>query len=62
MNMGGYWQRLSSKHGVVLVPKRVFLAVLTGEGMTLDSVHLAREGHGRMAEVVWALIRPAYGE
>jgi acyl-CoA thioesterase-1 len=53
-------RRLATKYGAVLIPKRVFVAVLTGEGATLDSVHLSQQGHARMAEVVWTLIRPAY--
>jgi acyl-CoA thioesterase-1 len=57
---GSVQRRLASRYKVVLVPKRIFLAVLTGDGMTFDSVHLSREGHGRMAEAVWALIRPGY--
>jgi acyl-CoA thioesterase-1 len=57
---GRVQRRLTSAYGVVLIPKRIFLAVLAGEGATLDSVHLSREGHGRMAEAVWAVIRPAY--
>jgi len=55
-------RHLASKYGVVLIPKRVFVAVLAGEGATLDSVHLDRLGHERMAEVVWSLIRSAYRE
>ena len=55
-------RRLASQYGVILIPNRIFAAVLTGDGATLDSVHLAREGHERMAEVVWELIRPAYAE
>jgi acyl-CoA thioesterase-1 len=59
---GRVQRRLASEYGVVLIPKRIFLAVLTGEGMTLDSVHLARAGHEQMAEAVWSLIAPAYGK
>jgi acyl-CoA thioesterase I len=59
---GRIQRRLASRYGVVLIPKRLFLAVLAGAGATLDSVHLAPEGHERMAEAVWAVIRPAYGE
>jgi acyl-CoA thioesterase-1 len=59
---GRIQRRLASRHGVLLIPKRVFLAVLTGERATLDSVHLAREGHERMAETVWQVLRPAYRE
>lgn len=51
---------LASRYGVLLIPKRVFVAVLTGEGATVDSLHLTRFGQQRMAEAVWALIRPAY--
>jgi acyl-CoA thioesterase-1 len=51
---------LAVRHGVLLIPKRVFVAVLTGEGATIDSVHLDRVGHERMAEAVWTLIRSAY--
>jgi len=53
-------RQLASKHGVMLVPKRVFAAVLTAAGATLDSVHLDQFGHERMADVVWNLIRLAY--
>jgi acyl-CoA thioesterase-1 len=55
-------RQLASEYGVVLIPKRVFADVLTGEGATLDSVHLDRQGHERMAEVVWSWIEPAYRE
>ena len=55
-------RQLASRYGVVLIPKRVFVGVLTGEGATLDSVHLDRQGHERMAEVVWGVIGPAYRE
>ncbi|HEY1376295.1 MAG TPA: GDSL-type esterase/lipase family protein [Gemmataceae bacterium] len=58
---GAAQRRLAKRYGVVLIPKRLFVAVLAGAGATVDSVHLAREGHERMAETVWAVIRPAYG-
>jgi acyl-CoA thioesterase-1 len=57
---GRIQRRLAALHGVVLIPKRVFVTVLTADGATIDSVHLARAGHERMADVVWALIEPAY--
>jgi acyl-CoA thioesterase I len=53
-------RRLSSRHGVLLIPKRLFVAVLTGEDATVDSVHLARKGHEKMAALVWGLIQNAY--
>ena len=38
------------------------LAVLAEGGATLDSVHLSRQGHEKMAHSVWSIIAPAYGE
>jgi acyl-CoA thioesterase-1 len=55
-------RRLAAEHGVTLVPKRVFASVLTGDEATLDSIHLDRAGHERMAEVVWSLIQPAFAK
>jgi acyl-CoA thioesterase-1 len=53
-------RRLAAKHGTLLIPRRVFVGVLTGAGMTVDSIHLTRIGHERMAETVWRIVRPAY--
>jgi acyl-CoA thioesterase-1 len=55
-------RRLASKYGVVLIPRRVLVGLLTEDGATVDSIHLDRQGHERMAEVVWSLIATAYGE
>lgn len=55
-------RRLAAKHGAKLIPKRLFMHVLTGADATTDSVHLTPAGHRRMADVVWNLIRPAYRE
>jgi len=43
-----------------MIPKWVFVNVLTAGGATVDSVHLSRQGHERMAETVWNVIRPAF--
>jgi len=43
-----------------LIPKRIFVSVLTTDQATVDSVHLSRYGHELMAATVWSLIRPAY--
>jgi acyl-CoA thioesterase-1 len=59
---GRVQRRLAHRHGVALIPKRVFAAVLTADGATVDSIHLSREGQELMAATVWSLIRPAYGE
>lgn len=52
----------AAKHGVVLIPKRVFLSVLAADGATLDSIHLSDRGHRMMAECVWRVIGGAYGD
>lgn len=57
---GRIQRRRAEEFGVLLVPKRAFAEVLAGEKATLDSVHLDRRGHERMAELVWSLIQPAY--
>jgi acyl-CoA thioesterase-1 len=54
-------RHLAAEYRVWLIPKRIFLAVLTGEEATLDSVHLSRNGHERMAETVWKILQPAFG-
>ena len=55
-------RRLAGKYGVQLVPKRLFVAVLTAENSTIDSVHLTQVGHERMAKTVWQSIHPIFGK
>ena len=56
-NRYGMIQReLASKYNVELIPKRDFVAVLTGPDSTIDSVHLTQTGHDRMAETIWRAI------
>lgn len=50
----------AARHGVALVPKRVFLSILAGNGSTLDTIHLSQAGHQRMANTVWGLVQPAF--
>jgi len=45
---------------VLLVPRRVLLGVLLGEGATLDPIHLSPLGHDRMAAAIWEVVEPAY--
>lgn len=42
-------RRLSRRHEVPLIPKRVMAGALTGADSTLDSIHLTTAGHARMA-------------
>ena len=59
----GRLQRAAARrHGIRLVPKRVFLSILAGNGSTLDTIHLSQAGHQQMAETVWQLIGPAYAK
>ena len=57
---GRIQRTLARKHEVALVPKRVFLSILAAGGSTVDSIHLSKAGHQRMAERVWQLVIDAY--
>jgi acyl-CoA thioesterase I len=49
-------RRLAKRHGVILIPKRVLLGVLTSEGARVDNVHLSAHGQEVMARAIWGLI------
>lgn len=57
---GRIQRRLAKKHGVKLVPKRVFLSILAGGDATLDSIHLSQIGQQKMADVVWGIVGSGY--
>jgi acyl-CoA thioesterase-1 len=57
---GRIQRRLATRYGVRLIPKRLLMSVLTGDGATLDSIHLSKLGNRRMADAVWRVIGPAY--
>jgi acyl-CoA thioesterase-1 len=59
-DFGMIQRRLAEQYGVLLIPKRVFIGVLTTHGATIDGIHLSPAGHALMAEVMWQEIRPAY--
>ncbi len=61
-DFGRIQRQLASRYGVLLIPKRVLIGVLTEDGMTVDGIHLTSSGHERMANVVWGVIRGAYAE
>ena len=54
---GRIQRMLSAKHRVPMMPKRFFAAVLTAHAATVDSIHLTRAGHRRMADAVWRFVR-----
>ncbi len=51
-------RRLAEKYGVHLIPKWVFIKVLTTDGATVDSVHLTQQGQALMAAAVGDVIEP----
>ena len=59
---GRVQRRLASRYDVTLIPKRFLLDVLLSESTTLDSIHLSQEGHQRMADRVWDLLRASFGD
>ncbi|WP_435019799.1 SGNH/GDSL hydrolase family protein [Tundrisphaera sp. TA3] len=54
-------RRLARENGVILVPKRVLIGVLTAEGATVDTIHLSPAGHALMSGAMGEVIRPAPG-
>jgi acyl-CoA thioesterase-1 len=59
---GRIQRSLARKYGVSLVPKRVLMSILASSGSTLDTIHLTQDGHDRMAECVWQIVRSAFPE
>ncbi len=57
---GRIQRTLARRYGVALIPKRVFLSVLSMNDSTLDSIHLTQKGHEQMAATVWNLVRSAF--
>jgi acyl-CoA thioesterase I len=57
---GRIQRSLARKHHVLLVPKRVFMSVLTADGATVDTIHLSQAGHQRVAACVWQVVRSAF--
>jgi acyl-CoA thioesterase-1 len=50
----------AARHGVLLIPKRALASVITGDDATLDALHLTKSGHQKLADAVWAIIKPKY--
>ena len=48
-------KQLAAKYGVILIPKRYFAKILTGDKYTVDGLHLSNAGHERMADIIWSL-------
>ena len=53
----GRMQRsIAARHNVLLIPKRVFLSVISGNESTLDTIHLSQSGHQLMSDCVWNIL------
>jgi lysophospholipase L1-like esterase len=52
-------RRLAAQYGAVLIPRRFFARVLAEPENTVDGIHLSRQGHERMAEMMASLLAPA---
>jgi lysophospholipase L1-like esterase len=57
--IGRVQRRLAAEHGVILIPKKVFAAALTGEDATIDGLHLSAAGHQRMGLSLWQILGPS---
>jgi acyl-CoA thioesterase-1 len=53
-------RRLAAKYAVVLIPKRIFIGLLSPDDMTVDGIHLSQHGHEAMADTVWRLLHQVY--
>jgi len=53
---GSAQRELSQKHGVELIPKRLFMGVFSATAGTIDSIHLSQAGHQQMAELVRSIM------
>jgi acyl-CoA thioesterase-1 len=51
-------RRLARRHGVGLVPRRLFSAILGAPECTVDGLHPTNTGHRRMAELILRTVRP----
>jgi acyl-CoA thioesterase I len=55
---GQVQRRLANKHGVTLIPKRLFSEILSSTKSTTDGLHLSMIGSQRMAALVTGLFAP----
>lgn len=55
---GRVQRRLATEFRIPLVTKRVFASVLSGQGATIDGLHLSNAGHAEMARQLNAILCP----
>jgi lysophospholipase L1-like esterase len=49
-------RKLAKKYGVMLIPKRFFISILSPKEATTDGIHLSQTGHEMMADGLWEII------
>ena len=52
---GASQRRLATRHRVKLIPKRLFVSVLTTRGSTVDGIHLSDQGQAQMTAMIQSL-------
>jgi acyl-CoA thioesterase-1 len=52
-------RRVARRHGVILIPRRFFIEVLSAPGATVDGIHPSVSGQRRLAEMIWGFVGPA---
>ncbi len=57
---GRVQRQLAATYRVKLIPKHIFMRVLSTNGATLDSIHLSQTGHDAMAREMWRILGPAF--
>ena len=55
---GQIQRQLAAKYGVVLIPKRFFVSVMSAPNAASDGIHLTDAGAHRMAALVADILRP----
>jgi acyl-CoA thioesterase-1 len=55
---GQIQRHVAAEHGILLIPKRYFAAVLAGKNSTTDGLHLTNAGARKMADLVVQILTP----
>jgi acyl-CoA thioesterase I len=53
-------RRLAHRFGIILIPRRFFTDVFTGNQTTVDGIHLSQRGQEKMANMLWKFLEPAF--
>ena len=56
-NFGRDQRILAAKYGVTLIPKKYLVQAFSGNGNTIDGLHLSQKGHDELAGSIYGLLR-----